>query len=566
MIKIVLIEDNPGDARLIKEMLEEIKQTMPFKLECFDRLSKGLARLAKKNVNVVLLDLGLPDSQGFNTFFEVYGQSKNIPIIVLTGLDDRELADKALREGVQDYLIKGQIDSCLLERSIRYAIDRKSTELILRRTNRALKVLTECNEILIRAKKESTFFHNICKTIINVGGYKMVWIGFVEQDEKKSVHPVAYEGYEDNYLESIEISWADNQRGQGPTGTAIRTGNPSISRNIINDPNFAPWREEAMKRGYASSIAIPLITNGQAFGALNIYAVEPNAFDKDEVKLLTELADDLAYGIISIRNEAKRKQAEEELQKYHEQLEELVEERTKKLKETNKELEAFVYSVSHDLKNPLHTIEGFANILLEDYSTTLDAEGKRFLNIISSNTRRMNQLIRDLLDFSRLGSKQIQLSDLDINELVNSVWKELNLDIKPTTILSIKTLPLAKGDIALMRQVFTNLLSNAIKFTRTKEPPTIEVGFNTEENQNIYYIKDNGIGFDMQEADKLFIPFKRLHPIEEYEGTGIGLAIVERIINKHNGQVWAEGKVNKGATIYFSLPRENVKQIGIRKE
>jgi len=255
----------------------------------------------------------------------------------------------------------------------------------------------------------------------------------------------------------------------------------------------------------------------------------------------------------------ERKRAEEELQKYHLHLEELVEERTKQLQETNKELEAFVYSVSHDLKNPLHTIEGFANVLLEDYSSHLDADAQRFLNIISSNTKRMNQLIRDLLDFSHLGHTQVKLLDIDIKELVNSVFEELKPSIKQTTQLDIKPLLSAKGDLSLIRQVFINLLSNAIKFTRTREQPTIEVGSKIEVNQNVYYIKDNGIGFDMQDANKLFVPFKRLQTTQEFEGTGIGLAIVERIISKHNGRVWAEGKVNEGTTFYFTLPNINNK-------
>jgi light-regulated signal transduction histidine kinase (bacteriophytochrome) len=237
------------------------------------------------------------------------------------------------------------------------------------------------------------------------------------------------------------------------------------------------------------------------------------------------------------------------------ELEQRVIERTAQLEAANKELEAFSYSVSHDLRAPLRAIDGFSRIILEDYLDKLDDEGKRLLNVIGNNTQKMGQLIDDLLVFSRLGRQEISPSDIRMTELAKRVFE----DIKPlpnerNLQFNIKTLPVAQGDRSLIKQVFANLLSNAIKFTRPKEMGSIEIGGTNDGAENIYYVKDNGVGFDMQYVDKLFGVFQRLHSAAEFEGTGVGLAIVQRIIHRHGGRVWAEGKVGEGATFYFSLP------------
>ena len=251
----------------------------------------------------------------------------------------------------------------------------------------------------------------------------------------------------------------------------------------------------------------------------------------------------------------ERKRAEEEISKLNEELEQRVLQRTAQLETANKELEAFSYSVSHDLRAPVRAIDGFSRILLEDYGDKYDAEGKRLLNIIRSNTKKMGELIDDLLTLSRLGRKEIELSDIDMDKLVKGLFDELGLATNNGKVnFNIKPLPYACGDAGMIRQVFVNLLTNAIKFTKPKEAAMIEVGGYTENSTSVYYVKDNGVGFDMQHVNKLFGAFQRLHSEKEFEGTGIGLAIVHRIIHRHGGRIWAEGKVNEGATFYFALP------------
>lgn len=193
--------------------------------------------------------------------------------------------------------------------------DRKRHEREANKANRALKVFSECNQMLVRTQDEAELLNEVCRILVEDGGYLLAWVGLAEQDQKKTVRPVAQAGYEEGYLDTVDITWADTQRGRGPTGTAIRTGQPVIAKDILTDPNFAPWRTEAIKRGYAASISLPLFASGAPLGALNIYAKEQDAFDAREVRLLKELSDDLAYGMVTLRTRVKQKQAEERIRR-----------------------------------------------------------------------------------------------------------------------------------------------------------------------------------------------------------------------------------------------------------
>ena len=297
---------------------------------------------------------------------------------------------------------------------------------------------------------------------------------------------------------------------------------------------------------------------------------EAMSFESKHLSKSGELRDVLFHGrrfemggrglvLAIIMDITERKQLDRAIHQLNEELELRVNERTADLIATNGELEAFSYSVSHDLRSPLRAVDAFSQMVLADYAPKLDDEGRRMLGVIRGETRRMGRLVDDLLAFFRLGRQPIESTPVDMHAMAREVFDELaTLEPKRQIRLDLHPLPPAHGTETMIRQVCVNLIGNAIKFTRDREVAEIEIGAKDGENgERIHYVKDNGVGFDMRHVDKLFGVFQRLHGQEEFPGTGVGLSLVQRIVERHGGRVWAEAEINRGATFYFTLANQS---------
>jgi signal transduction histidine kinase len=301
-------------------------------------------------------------------------------------------------------------------------------------------------------------------------------------------------------------------------------------------------------------MAMPMIAGGELIGALS-FGGEGREFSAEQLNIAREVATQLAIATTHTR-------LLERVRAHAAELELKVRSRTAALEAANHELESFSYSVSHDLRSPLRAIDGYARMLDEDYGERLDGEARRLIAVVRANARKMGQLIDDLLAFSRLGRQELLRLPVDMTALAKEVLQELNP--APVAQVELGELPAAAADRALLKQAWLNLIGNALKYSAKREQPRVELGARREPHENIYWVRDNGVGFDMRYAEKLFGVFQRLHSSDEFPGTGVGLAIVQRVINRHGGRVWAEGRPGDGATFFFSLPSASDNHAGPR--
>jgi PAS domain S-box-containing protein len=424
--------------------------------------------------------------------------------------------------------------------------ERKRMEERIGHLNLVLKAIRNVNQLIVREKDPETLIRRSCEVLTETRGYFSAWIALYDESGKQMIAASAGLG---DAFESLKDRFRSGQLAA--CDKAVHERGVHVVRNPAAEcPNCSA---ATLYRGQ-SAIAVRLEHEGHVHGLL-VMSMDPGLVDLvDEQNLIEEVADDIAYALHGLDVEKQRGAAEEDLRKHRDQLEQRVRDRTAQLEESNKELEAFSYSVSHDLRAPLRAIDGFTRLLADDYAPHLDTEGKRLCSIIHENTAKMGRLIDDLLAFSRLGRAEMSLSRIDMETMANSVFHELTTPESRARIdFQVGVLPPVVADTTLMRQVWMNLLSNAIKFSSKRERAVIQVSAQQNQGENVYVVQDNGAGFDMQYVGKLFGVFQRLHSSREFEGTGVGLALVQRVIRRHGGRVWAESEIDKGATFYFAL-------------
>jgi PAS domain S-box-containing protein len=307
-VRILYVDDSAHDRALVRHALEI--EPGPFRVTEAATRAEFEAQLAHGDFDLVLSDFNILGYDGLQVLDAVKAKNPRLPVLIVTGTGSEEIAVEAMKRGAADYVIKTPQHIQRLPLTIQSVITRHHGEQRLARISRARAMMARCNRVLVHATEEAQLLREMCRIVVEAGDYRMAWIGFAENDANKSVAPVAQAGIEEGYLATMRMTWSDSERGRGPTGTAIRTGKPAVARHIPTHPDFAPWREEALKRGYASNLALPLSNGSGAIGVLGIYASEADAFDTEEVALLEELADDIGYGIGSLRARIARPQAE----------------------------------------------------------------------------------------------------------------------------------------------------------------------------------------------------------------------------------------------------------------
>ena len=505
-VRVLLVEDQPDDAAFIRELLVDAAPAV-FDIVTVDRLAAALDLVGREPVDVILLDLALSDSRGIETFERMQRGAPNTPIIVLTGIADESIGMTTVREGAQDYLGEGSFDGKLLARSIRYAIERKRSEVEIRLLNEQLeqRVSERTSELAAANVELQQRRHEVQDVLdaMSTLGAKLAPDGRILLANRVAQHAANLPMAALENMNFLDGNWV--------------TYDPAVRERVS-----AAFRRAT--EGALVSFEERLVTFGR-ITTLHLTFVPVKGEDGD-----------VAYVVAEGRDISRRVEVEDAL------------------KAANRELEAFTYSVSHDLRAPIRQIDGFSKLLTEQFDASLGSKAHHYLRRIRDSTKHMGLLVDDLLRLAQVGRQDIQPTRASLDELLQEVLAELHADIADRDICwKLEPLPTIDCDPGLTKVVLTNLVANAVKYTRPRRPAIIQVGQSVRNGQPVIFVRDNGVGFDMRYAERLFGVFQRLHRAEDFEGTGVGLATVQRIVHKHGGEIWAEAAPDKGATFYFTL-------------
>ena len=503
-IRILYVDDSALDRELVCDVLE--KEIGGFNVSKATSRVDFETQLAGGDYDLVLSDFNILGFEGLQALEAAHAKDPHLPVVIVTGTGSEEIAVEALKRGAADYVIKSTHSINHLPQTIHTAL---ANAQLAQERQQVQDELRESEERFRSAFEQAAI--GMC--MINTNGMFLrvnhsfcQMLGYLQQElMEKTIYQITYP---EDVIASEFV----------------------ISQSIENCLQPVPFEKRYVhKDGH-----IIWVNVSSSFVC--------NAMNKP------------LYFITQVQNITQRKQAENEIRQLNAELEQRVLDRTIQLEAANQELQAFSYSVSHDLRAPLRTLDGFSKVLLEDHASQLDETGRDYLNRICVASQHMKQLIDDLLKLSQVSRGELSKTQVNLSEILEKI-KTFLMQTHPERQIDweIAHDVNVNGDNGLLEVALGNLLNNAFKFTSQKSPAYIKFGVQNEDGHQVYHVRDNGIGFEMTDTNLLFKTFQRLPNAGKFEGTGIGLTIVQRIINRHGGQIWAEGQVGQGATFYFTL-------------
>lgn len=586
---LLVVDDRPDNLFIIEQLVNEyLPQSIIYTATNADSaIRKARAHLP----DGILSDIQMPGMNGIELCRHLKADpvTQSIPIVLITAQkDELNLRVQGLDAGADDFITRPiynleltarikvmlrikfmqdalnvanqNLEERILERTAELMAtnermqeeieQRLRTEEVVRQNNRYLRIANALTKSTIVAKSEKELIGEVCRIFVEDAGYLMVWFGYVQHDAKKSIVPVAQYGDEDDYLDSIELTWVDEEIGRGPIGTAVRQMSPTICSDTYNDPCFLPWKEAAQQRGYRSCLALPLVDENECFGTLTVYSSSMGSFTIEEVDFLTVSTRELLYGIKVLRNSSEKRQIEQEKATIE-----------KRLNQAQK-MEAIgtlAGGIAHDFNNILSSILGYSNLIME--TLPKDSEGHDYIQQVIKAGKRATDLARQILLFSRQSGDD-HCKPVRIQPVVKEALKFLR-SIIPSTILIRQEIDESCGiinaDPTQLHQVIMNLCTNA-KYAMQEQGGVLEVNLKPVDLKQHPYgsfvcleVIDSGCGMHQEVKDRIFDPFYTTKIIGE--GTGMGLAVVHGIIEKYNGFIRVSSKVNVGTTfqVYFPM-------------
>src|SRR5436190_1919542 len=544
-IRILMVEDSTADACLMDRELR--KGGLSFETKRIETKEEFLCELNQNRPDLILLDHGLPTFDGFAALRLARERAPDVPVIFVTGSLGEETILKTLKQGADDYVLKHHLPDLVpaVHRALMHAEERRRR----RRAEEELKARVSQQEMVAKLGMRALGTFDVDGVIHEAVSQlaKTLGVNFCQLLELQ-------DGCD--WKMRAGMGWNPEWIGDGilraqPGSLAdytLHSAEPVLFNDLRRETRFqhSPFLED---HGIVSGMNVLLRKAGQPCAILGLYSAHPRAFKEHDIHCVQAIANILATAI-------ERHQAEERMQTFNTELEQRVKQRTEQLELANRELEAFSYSVSHDLRAPLRHMDGFVEILRSSIpNEQADEQVQLCLRAISEAARKMSRLIEDLLSFSRTARIEMNSVPVNLVTAIEKICAELKGDCDGREVSwQISPLPTVDGDPEMLRLAFTNLIANALKYTRPCEKTRIEIGVQPADTETGLYVRDNGVGFDPQYAHNLFGVFQRLHSAKEFDGTGIGLAIVRRIIMRHGGRAWAEGSLGNGATFYVALP------------